>query len=267
MRVSSRTWANYQRAHAEVQTRAAEDAMAYFDSLPWDTDPDLARSLMRARVAELVDAYGIADGEVSAIWYDELMAMQGATVPAAEVAQGMPARMVAADVDDAIGRALTRDTTRQAVGDVTARHVKRCGLETTRANAVRDRAMWAWVCIGDSCPFCRTLGSQGWVHASKAVRAGQHAEHVHANCDCQFVVKPAGAVLEVEGYDPDALLDEYTDAQKRAIAESGGTSRLGNQTINQMRRDGYTPEFAEQRNARRRELYAQRRAEQANQDD
>ena len=249
MRLSRRQWRRYQQAHADIQRRASEEAMAYFDSLPWDEDPTLAEQLMQAKVAELVERYGLADGEVSAIYYDELMALQGASVPPAAIAE--PRTVWAAqDTSDALRHATTPETAREAVGGTTARAVKRCGLETTQNAAVRDKAMWAWVCIGDTCPFCRALGSQGWVHASKAVRSGQHAEHVHANCDCQFVVKPAGSTLEVEGYDPDALLEEYRDA-----ADGGGWRGH----VNAMRRADYTPEYAAARNARRRELYAQAR--------
>lgn len=249
MRLSRRQWRRYQQAHADIQRRASEEAMAYFDTLPWDEDPTLAEQLMQAKVAELVERYGLADGEVSAIYYDELMALQGASVPPAAIATP---RIVwaAQDTSDALRHATTPETAREAVGGTTARAVKRCGLETTQGAAVRDKAMWAWVCIGDTCPFCRALGSQGWVRASKAVMAGQHAEHVHANCDCQFVVKPAGSTLEVEGYDPDALLEEYRDA-----ADGGGWRSH----VNAMRRADYTPEFAASRNARRRELYAQAR--------
>ena len=254
MRVSRRSWRAYQKAHEEVQRRARDEAMAYYATLPWDEDPALAERLMQAKVVELVDVYGLADGELSAMFYDELMAMQGADVPLAEIATAPPPAFVAQDVGDAIAHATTRETAREAVGNVAARQVKRVGLETTTQAASRDGAMWAWVCIGDTCAFCRTLGSQGWVRASKAVRAGQHAEHVHANCDCQFVVRPAGSTLEVEGYDPDALLDEYRDAA------SGGGWRAH---VNAMRRDDYTQEFADRRNARRRELYALARAEGA----
>ena len=248
MRISSRQWGAYKRAHAEVVKAASERAMDYYDTLPWNDNPDLAMRLMRSFVYDLVEDFGLADGEVSALYYEELMALQGANVPPVELAQPTSA-WAAQDVEDALRHATTTETARSAVGDVTERHVRRAGRETTMNAAVRDKAMWAWVCIGDTCPFCRTLGSQGWVRASKAVMAGQHAEHVHANCDCDFVVKPAGSVLEVEGYDPDALLDEYRDA-----AEG---KRNSQDAINQMRRDSYTPEYAAARNARRRELYAQ----------
>ena len=115
-----------------------------------------------------------------------------------------------------------------------------------RNAAMRDGAMWAWVCIGDTCAFCRVLGSNGWQEASERIKAGNHADHIHGNCDCQFVVKPKGAKLEIDGYDPDALYAEY-----RAAGGFGSKDK-----VNAMRRADYTPEYAEQRNARRRELYA-----------
>lgn len=123
--------------------------------------------------------------------------------------------------------------------------------------AMRDGAMWAWVCVGDTCAFCRVLGSNGFQYASKNVRSGRHAEHIHDNCDCQFVVKPEGESLEVDGYDPAALANEYSHSE-------GISSR---DRINAMRRASYTSEFAEQRNARRRELYAAARQEQADDND
>ena len=80
--------------------------MAYFDSLPWDEDPTLAEQLMQAKVAELVERYGLADGEVSAIYYDELMALQGASVPPAAIAE--PRTVWAAqDTSDALRHATT----------------------------------------------------------------------------------------------------------------------------------------------------------------
>ena len=38
-----------------------------------------------------------------------------------------------------------------------SRLVKQAGADTTLKNAVRDRAEWAWVPRGDTCPFCIAL--------------------------------------------------------------------------------------------------------------
>lgn len=249
MRISSEAWAKYQRAHAMLQGEAKQLLEEFFDSLPWDEDERGCLALLAQRAVELFNHYGLADATLSAAFYDEVMEMQGANVPQAVIPEH-DMRFVERDVRGACERAKTRETAKSMSSAALSGHVKRAGVETMRTNAVRDRAMWAWVCIGDSCAFCRTLGSNGWQQASKAVLAGRHAEHIHDNCDCQFVVKRPGETLDIEGYDPDALRREYEYA-------GGKTSK---DVINAMRRADYTPEKAAERNARRRELYAAEKA-------
>ena len=240
MRISRESWALYQRAHRELQGAARKELDVFFNSLPDGAGMEGANlRALQEKCVELVMKYGTADATLSASFYDEIMAMQGANVPECPVLSPDDA-FVAQDVADAAAKATSNEAMRSLVGSVVSGHVKRSGIRSMQAAALRDRVAWAWVCIGDTCAFCRTLGSRGWQAASKAVRAGRHAEHIHDNCDCQFVVKAPGRVLEIEGYDPDALLDEYDDA---------------NGDLNAMRRSSYTPEYAAQRNARRRELY------------
>lgn len=253
MRISSEAWAKYQRAHAMLQGEAKQLLEEFFDSLPWDEDEQGCLALLAQRAVELFNHYGLADATLSAAFYDEVMEMQGANVPQAVIPEH-DTRYVERDVRGACERAKTRETAKSMSSAALSGHVKRAGIETMRTNAVRDHAMWAWVCIGDSCAFCRTLGSNGWQQASRAVLAGSHAEHIHDNCDCQFVVKRPGETLDIEGYDPDALRREYEDA-------SGKSSK---DVINSMRRADYTPEKAAARNARRRELYDQQKAEERN---
>lgn len=251
MRISSETWRRYQRAHALLQGMAKRDFEEYFQSLPWDDDEQRCMRLMTARAVQLVQRYGLADGELSAQLYDELMAMYGAEVEPAEIAE-VDTAYVVRDVSAAVSKATSLESAMSLASSAVSGHVKRVGTRTMENAAARDGAMWAWVCIGDTCAFCRTLGGNGWQYASKRVRSGYHAEHVHDNCDCQFVVKPEGAVLDIEGYDPDALFHEYET--------SGG--RSSKDKINAMRRADYTEDFARQRNERRRELYAAAHADE-----
>ena len=246
MQIPKRRWDKYTEAHRRVQQKAAEELAEYYDTLSWEGDELLAEQLLRQKATELAARYGIADATLSAGMYDELMEMWGADVPPAEVIEA-DTDYVSRDVQGAVRKARTHETARSMASGALAGHVKRAGVETMRHNAVRDRAMWAWVCIGDSCAFCRVLGSRGWQPASRSMVAGHHAEHVHDNCDCQIMVKKPGESLDIEGYDPDALKREYEDA-------GGKTSK---DTINAMRRADYTPEKAAKRNARRRELYAE----------
>ena len=83
-----------------------------------------------------------------------------------------------------------------------SRLVKQAGADTTLKNAIRDGAEWAWVPHGDTCPFCITLASNGWQPASKKALKGDHAQHIHAHCDCEYAIRFDSSTT-VAGYDPD----------------------------------------------------------------
>jgi hypothetical protein len=249
-RIYASDWQRYREAHAKLRGEAARKLEEYFDQLPWDTDPRRALQRLCDFADQLLLEYGTADATLSASLYDEMMR---GSAPMAELAELPSSATVYANMRDAITRATSLESARSMATGEMQRLVKRCGVETMRQNAVAHDAMWAWVCIGDTCAFCRTLGSRGWVSASRAVQAGTHAEHIHGNCDCEFVVRRPGDELEIEGYDPDALRAEYEAADGKSSKD----------VINAMRRADYTPEYAERRNARRRELYRAARDEGA----
>lgn len=255
-RISAKAWREYVDAHARIQAAARDELVAFFDTLPWGENDNAAVAMLAEKAVDIANVYGIADATLSAGFYEEMMLAYGVSVMPVEVVAPVPS-FVAEDVAAAAFKALSIDAARALTSGVAAGHVKRAGIETMRNAANRDGAMWAWVCIGDTCAFCRALGSNGWQHASKSIKAGNHAEHIHDGCDCQFVVKPPGESLEIDGYDPDALEAEYLAAGK------GGNSQ---DKINAMRRADYTPEFAEARNARRRELYAAQQEQADNND-
>ena len=124
-----------------------------------------------------------------------------------------------------------------------SRLVKRAGADTTLKNAVRDGAEWAWVPHGDTCPFCITLASNGWQKASSKVLKGGHADHIHANCDCEFAVRFDGSTT-VAGYDPEKYLRQY---------------RAAGSDVNAMRRIDYAAR-KDAINAQKRAAYAARKA-------
>ena len=124
-----------------------------------------------------------------------------------------------------------------------SRLVKRAGADATLKNAVRDGAEWAWIPHGDICPFCRMLASNGWQKASKNLLKKGHAQHIHANCDCEFAVRFRSDTT-VAGYDPDKYYRQYREA--------GGD-------INKMRRIDYAAR-RDAINAQKRAAYAARKA-------
>ena len=186
--------------------------------------------------AALVTKYGEGSAELACQMYDALAEAANAGVPAAEPAEpadyGEVARMVNA----------TKNQNPANLPNGVSRLVKRAGADTTLKNAARDGAEWAWVPHGDTCPFCITLASNGWQKASSKVLKGGHADHIHANCDCEFAIR-FDHNTTLAGYDPEKYLKQYRDA--------GGD-------INKMRRIDYAAR-KDAINAQKRAAYAVRK--------
>lgn len=168
--------------------------------------------------------------------YDALAAAEGVTVPPAEPAEPASYREVAKMVN------ATKDSPPQLQRGV-SRLVKRAGADTTLQNAKRDGAEFAWIPHGDTCAFCLTLASRGWQRASANVLKGDHAEHIHANCDCEFAIRFSSGA-DISGYDPEKYLQQYRDADG---------------DINAMRRVNYAAN-KDRINAQKRAAYAAKKA-------
>lgn len=237
MQITANAWNEYITRLSRLNQKAGQLMREYRGSHGTESTDDLI-----AYAYGLVTKYGEGSAELACQMYDALAEAANAGVPAAEPAEpadyGEVARMVNA----------TKSQNPANLPNGVSRLVKRAGADTTLKNAVRDGAEWAWVPHGDTCPFCITLASNGWQKASSKVLKGGHAEHIHANCDCEFAIR-FDHNTTVAGYDPEKYLKQYRDA--------GGD-------INKMRRVNYA-DNKERINAQKRAAYAARRLrEQAN---
>ena len=230
MQITAKTWNEYITRLSRLNQKAGQLMRQYIDTHgTGDADALITYA------AALVTKYGEGSAELACQMYDALAEAANAGVPAAEPAEpadyGEVARMVNA----------TKDQNPANLPNGVSRLVKRAGADTTLKNAVRDGAEWAWVPHGDTCPFCITLASNGWQKASSKVLKGGHADHIHANCDCEFAIR-FDHNTTVAGYDPEKYLKQYRDA--------GGD-------INKMRRVNYAAN-KERINAQKRAAYAER---------
>ena len=230
MQITAKTWNEYITRLSRLNQKAGQLMRQYIDTHgTGDADALITYA------AALVTKYGEGSAELACQMYDALAEAANAGVPAAEpavpAAYGEVARMVNA----------TKSQNPANLPNGVSRLVKRAGADTTLKNAVRDGAEWAWVPHGDTCPFCITLASNGWQKASSKVLKGGHAEHIHANCDCEFAIR-FDHNTTVAGYDPDKYLAQYNAA--------GGD-------INKMRRVNYAAN-KERINAKKRAAYAAR---------
>lgn len=171
----------------------------------------------------LVEYYGQAVGSLACQMYEEIAAAQGVAVRMAEMADIPKYGEVAKAVNGA------KKQSEKLIPSAVGRMVKQVGADTTLKNAMRDGAQFAWIPSGDTCAFCLMLASRGWQYMSKKALKNGHAEHIHANCDCQYAVRFDGKST-VQGYDPDKYLDMYNNAEGETWEEK----------INSMRRQAYS---------------------------
>lgn len=199
MKLTQAAWDDYISRLSRLNQKAGQLMREYMDEHP-EADTD---ALIRYAYA-FVTKYGEGSAELACQMYDALAEAQGVTLPAAEPAPtatyGEVTGMVKA----------TQDSPRSLQSGV-SRMVKQAGADTTTRNAIRDGAEWAWVPHGDACPFCRMLASNGWQRASKNLLKKGHAQHIHANCDCEFAVR-FSREFDVSGYDPEEYLRQYREA-------------------------------------------------------
>ena len=230
MQITAKTWNEYITRLSRLNQKAGQLMREYIGSHGTESTDDLI-----AYAYGLVTKYGEGSAELACQMYDALAEAANAGAPAAEPAEpadyGEVARMVNA----------TKSQNPANLPNGVSRLVKRAGADTTLKNAVRDGAEWAWVPHGDTCPFCITLASNGWQKARSKVLKGGHAEHIHANCDCEFAIR-FDHNTTVAGYDPEKYLAQYNAA--------GGD-------INKMRRGNYAAN-KERINAQKRAAYALR---------
>ena len=203
----------------------------------------------------LATKYGEASAAVSAEMYDAMAALSGASVPVALPAETATYSDVAKTVNGIIKNTANEEILAQGVG----RLVKMAGTDTILSNAYRDRpkgrgskrrhsgAQVAWIPSGDTCPYCIMLSSKGWQNQTEW-GASHHAEHIHANCDCNYAVR-FNDDLNVEGYDPEEYKQMYDDA------DPGGSRE---DKLNAMRREAYAKN-KDEINAQKRSNYEKRK--------
>ena len=233
MQITEKAWVEYITKMSQISQKAADLMQSWVQKNGLEND----KALLDYAYA-LSQHYGQAIGALSCQMYEATAAAQGVIVPTAEVADLPGYGEVAKAVKG------TKKQSPNNIPGTLARLVKQVGADTTLKNAERDGAQFAWVPHGDTCAFCITLASRGWQYMSKKALRNGHAEHIHAHCDCEYAVRFDGKST-VAGYDPDKYLEEYYDA---------------NGDINEMRRKRYA-QNKDVINARKRELYASKKAE------
>lgn len=248
MKLSRKEWSNYVGKLSMINQTAGRKMREWIER---HGTGDI-ESLVTVAYA-LTTKYGEAASATSCAMYDAIAHRQKANVPPAEPKPTQNIKYV----DKAIRGTLER--TPDMVPETVSEMVKRTGSETTLKNAKRDGAYFAWVPNGDTCPFCITLASNGWRRASKKTIEGDHADHIHKNCDCEFAIN-FGGPGQIEGYDPDKYLEMYNNAEGDTWQDKVNSMRRADYAankdkINEQKRAAYAKRMeAEESNRRRKAL-------------
>lgn len=243
MKISSKSWGDFVTALAKINDKAAAEALHYYrDTYLVSRD----RKALINYAFGLATKYGEAASALAATYYDAISAASHAAVAAAEPA----ATATIAEVAEAVNGGLQFSENENFISHTIARLVKQAGADTMVKNARRDRAEYAWIPSGgETCPLCLALAANGWQPATQKTASGDHASHIHANCQCMFAVRFVRDT-EVAGYDPQKYERKYASAE-------GDNSA---QRINYLRRQNYR-QNKETILAQQREAYAIRVAE------
>lgn len=236
MKISSLDWTNYISKLSRLSTKSGQLMQNYIDKNGFAD-----RNALIEYAHALVTKYGEGSSELACQMYDAIAEMENADVLAAVPSQVATIGQTA----KAINGSLKQSSTGQLIESAVQRLVKQASADTTLQNAIRDKAQFAWIPYGDTCPFCITLASRGWQNASSKALNNGHAEHIHSHCDCQYAIR-FNKKTNVEGYDPQKYADMY-------YSENGKPQ----DRINAMRRKSYA-ENKDVINAQKRETYARR---------
>lgn len=206
------------------------------------------RRAMQAAAQAIVRKYGNVASAAALEYYRGLVegGADGFEPDMGDLAEYSP--YVAESVRWAMGGE-TPDETAARLSQLTDFYVKRHATDTMVANALRDPmdAYFARVPTGSTtCDFCITLASRGFVYAT-AKSAGAF-NSFHEGCDCQIV---ASREPGVSGYDSQLYLEVYANKIARDTPDRMSTEARA-----------FYERNTEERKARRRELYAQKRERQ-----
>lgn len=235
MRLTAKAWSDYADRLSRLNTKAGQLMRAYLERYGAEDT-----SALISYASALVDKYGEGSAELACQMYDAMAEAAGLTLPAAEPAAPAAYGELAKAVN---GTKHSPALLQSAV----SRLVKQAGADTTLQNAIRDGAEFAWIPHGDTCAFCLMLASRGWQKAGKRTLKNGHAEHIHANCDCEYAVR-FNASTTVAGYDPAQYLAAYESAEGRTYQEK----------LNSLRRAHYA-ENRKKITAQKRAAYLERK--------
>ena len=238
--ISEKDWQTYINAFREINDTASRKMVEYLEKYEQDETGTLVDLLDYAH--GISTKYGEASSELACILYDQLAVAAGL-----EIEPAIPAAPATFDEVASAVRGTMPTGNVEIVAAAVGRLAKMAGADTMIENAKRDGAQLAWVPHGMTCAYCIALGASGWRYAdAEGISRGNHAAHIHSNCDCMYAVR-FSPLDGIGGYKPEEYAKMYY-----GTGESTAKGR-----INALRREIYA-ENSEEINEQKRSAYEKR---------
>ena len=206
----------FEQANDGIAGLVERDLRAFLGALNFD-NPAAVQAALFEYVPVLVAQYGDVAASVAADWFDELRAAEGVRgrfrAPLAPLVplEQVNARLGFATRPDGPLWAGQVDTLTAFLGMMANEYVLQPGRDTVMQAAHKDNAAYARIPEPGACKFCLMLSSRGFIYAKDT--AGQ-SKKFHGKCRCNAMPVWDETKARVEyGYDPDALYDQYREAQ------------------------------------------------------
>ena len=218
MKITQAEWNDYINKLSTLSQKASDEFKAWANrNGGWH---EIDRQLLLEAGYSFATKYAEGSAALASAMYDAIADAEKKNVPSAELSADIEFKEMAKAINGALKHSDNDDFISSTVG----RAVKQSGADTMLKNASRDGAEFAWIPSGDTCPFCLVLASRGWQKASKKTANGNHAEHIHTNCNCQFAIR-FNKNTNVEGYDPEEYQKMYYEAAGNTPKEKINTLR------------------------------------------
>ena len=235
MTIRANVWERYAKRLSKINTEAARLISEWIDRNGLDDVEALV-----AYAYGVTTKYGEAAVALVAEMYDAIAEMENVPLEPADPEQTPSYGTVRRTIYGVMKTSRNTAMIAAAVG----RQVKKAGADTMLKNAVRDHAQYAWIAIGETCPFCLSIAAEGWKPAGSGTLK---SEHIHGNCDCTYSVRHRQDT-QVGGYDPEKFQKMFDDAE-------GSTEE---EKLNYLRREAYA-ENKKEINAQKRDAYEKRK--------
>lgn len=232
-------WLDLARSQDQAANLARRDLKAWWRRVVTSqTAPEQVRDALLELVPALAQRYGEVAATAALEVYERLRS-QATGLPAYEavLAPGVPAADIQREVRRLVAPlwrgtpALALEQISRALGITIAKPAR----DSIVLNAARDPAKpgWARVPSPGACAWCRLLASRGTIYSSRKTAGG--TGQYHDDCRCQMIPVFKGQAIDIPGYDPVGLREEYETARARAV-DAGRASPTDREISAEMRR-------------------------------